>query len=304
MAETITSAKAQPFSLSLSYACTTTDSRGGPTARTFNPSGTNWYRIFLTILAGLGTDILDPKEFLAYVRSVLGVVQWNVQINVFGRVVITYLSTGTGTITWGAGAALIRNILGFAGDIGPLAQNVSVAAPIQPAFLMLECCHANDTNWSSEFAGMAGMELPDNSVDWLGDGYQKIRRGYTSRFHPRTPLETAGGAAAAGSVLTPYWPLDASMTRILTPSDDATIISPGQVWSVHEFLATAMGKPIGVTHGRFQDLVQAPGSITFDVCYLGTKTAEGKAVHSTSYFAGRVDRTGVEVLLYGRGVLT
>jgi hypothetical protein len=290
--ELITSFFAQPFIIDTSYACTTTDSRGGPTARTFLAG---YYRIFLTPTTGAGTSLTDPKEFLAYVRSILGAAFWNVQMTATGRVKITYLSTGTGTITWGGGGSVVRNILGFTGDIGPLAQNASSTATNQPTHCMLICSRANDTGWQDEEAGAAGAVFPDGQSDYLGDGYVLNRRSYTLSRLPRTATEVT----QLGSNVTPMWPIDTATSRRKTPiSTPATVpSSTATVWSVSEFIANAMGNRVAITHGDFQTIV-AGTTHTYDICSLDPKTRAAKAVHSVAYWKARMDRPGFEVLLY------
>src|SRR5262245_10836888 len=117
---------AQWFKLSTTYAITVTDqdNLGGHTV-TINPSGTQYYRIFLGPTGASGATQFAAIEFLAYLEGLLGV-RWTVRLTTGGTVVITYLGSGTGTINWGTGAGsgeAIKVMLGYSSTSFSLSTN-------------------------------------------------------------------------------------------------------------------------------------------------------------------------------------
>ncbi len=293
MGEQITSALAQTLQLTVSDTADVTDQSFPGTHTVTWAAG--YYRTFLAPTTGVGTSDTDPKEFIAYVMSILGS-RWKVSMTATGRISVTNLGNITGEIKWGT--YVVRNALGFAADI-LLTAGASITAPNQPTHMILSCSRTNDTGWQDEPAGEAGAEFPDGVVDYLGDGYTLSRRTYTLARLPRTSVE----ATSLSSNVTPMWPIDSATTRRKQPTATVASTSTAVVYSVHEFLASALGKRIAVTHGDFQALV-ALSATTYDLCYLSPKTRAGKAVHSVAYWKARMDRPGVEVLWYDSGVTT
>lgn len=287
MAESLGYLLAQSYNVSTSQVMATTDDRGGPTNRTL---AAGWYRVLLA--AGAGTAHTDPSEILAAVKAALGSTKWNVTLAADGRVVFTYLGTGTGSVTF-MGATTLKPLLGLSGDVGPLATNASATATYQPTHALFAAACDPDTGWTDTAARFAGAALPDGSVYGWHDGRASFRRSATLRLLPRD----ATARTALGSSATSAFP---TSSRWLAPSANEPAQAPP--WAAVDTLATAYGLECGVCWGTLQQIIG--GTVTaYDKAFLTPEmAAAGRIALSIPGYDARRD-VGFELTFAGAGSL-
>lgn len=253
-----TSMLAQPFTFDANYTATTT---GGvdPGTKNFNFSGLT-ARVFLAGAAtGSGVDETDPLELLSVVEANLGTDDWQVRMGIDGRVRVTYLSSTSGTITWGT-AIVIARLLGFVDATLTVAEGETATAPYPPMGVIYCKAREKATDWTMRAAGFAGSLAGDGRVAGRSDGRRLLTQTFTSRVHPRTWSE----ADEYGSYATPLQSQDTTPARIFQPTGPLGVLPP---WSVDEFAATALGHRCAFALGTFQSLV-AGTRTDFEVGYL------------------------------------
>lgn len=243
---------AQPYTLT-AQTLVVDDAVGSP-RNVVLPAGV--YRALLASSTGTGTAA-DPYELLGTLRAQLGLASWDVEMLPTGRVRVTYLDTGTGTITLTTTA---RNILGASGStVGPLATGASLTADRQPTHCVFAAA-AEDEGWQSMQGRAAVQEMPDGSVYGWQDARTRLTRRITLTMLPRDDA----ARTALGSLSTPAI---AEATYRLDPGAGA----PGQAppWSVPQTLATAVGDRCGWTDDL--QAVIAGTTTAFDAVYLGAE---------------------------------
>lgn len=253
---------AQAFRIATTATLTTTDDRGGPTNRSL---GAKWYRTFLAPSGGTGTET-DPAELLLAVETALGASKWRVRMTASGLVRITYLGTGTGTLT--IATSDLANLLGHTGGSFTLATNAFRDGEYPPTHCLFAHVCEPDTGWIDGPGRFAGAALPSGVVYGWHDGRNVLKRTATFAALPKTwALRSSLGASG-----TPAYPVS---SRLQSPSTG----EPGQdpPWSVLDTQATAAGLQCAVTWGDFEALVG--GTVTaYDLVYLSPEqfTAGGR----------------------------
>lgn len=234
-----------------------------------------WYRVFLAPPIGDadGTEA-KPYELLGVLEAGLVDTRWRVRLTSTGRVKITYLGTGTGTISWSTGDALaIRNVLGFAANIS-LLTGASATAPFAPCGVLYMLSRENCTGWVATAAGHAAARAGNGMVTGRTDNRRVRTQRWTSRVHPRTNAE----ALTYGSFCTPVFPPDSWVSRALQPSGPMGVEPP---WSVDEFCTTALGRRLGMALGTLQDMI-AFARYDYEVGYLSPETSAGLKLPKSS----------------------
>jgi hypothetical protein len=245
---------AQPYQLPASQTITKTDADGTGTVVAITAQ---WYRTRLAPIAGTGTEA-DPAELLYTVSTLLGAL-WTCEMGTDGRVVITYIGTGTGDL---GVTATLRALLGYstASPPAPLATSGTWTATYQPTHCVFAAA-ADDEGWQSVQGRAAVQEMPDGSTYGWQDARTRLTRRITLTMLPRD--DTA--RTTLGSLSTPAI---AETAYRLDPGASAPAQAPP--WSVSQTLATAVGARCGWT-----DDLQAiiTGTTTaFDAVYLGAES--------------------------------
>ena len=260
MAESLGYLLAQSFNVASTLTFTTTDSRGGPTNRTL---AAGWYRVKLAASGAGGTAHTDPKELLAAFETALGgPTYWAVELTSAGKVRVVYKSTGTGTITL-SGATTLRSLLGFTGDIGPLAAGASATSDYQPTHCVFAAFMDPDTGWIDQPQRYASSAMPDGTVYGWHDGRATLRRTASFKLMPKD----AGFVTSLASTSTQAFPV---ASRWLSPSTG----EPGQAppWSAHDAIVTAHTLECGMVWGTLQEVI-AGTSTSFEKVYLTPEMA-------------------------------
>jgi hypothetical protein len=287
MAERVLDMIAQAFRIAAAQTIKTTDERGGPTSRTV-PAG--WYRTRLAPAAGAGTEA-DPAEFLAAVETALATSKWTVRMVADGRVRITYTGTGTGTIDLST-STIVRALLGFTGDVGPLSTGASATGAFHPTHVVCSIATSPDSGWQDQPARFAGATLGDGTVYGWTDGIARYRRSLTLRLHPRD----SSLWSVTGMIGTPAF---SAASRLRSPSTG----EPGQAppWAVTDFLATSLGRSLGVALGTAQGVI-AGTTTTYDIAYLTPEHASqaGRIALSVPGYDARRD-VSIEISYAGQG---
>ena len=189
----------------------------------------------------------------------IGTDDWQVRMGIDGRVRVTYLSSTSGTITWGT-AIVIARLLGFVDATLTVAEGETATAPYPPMGVIYCKAREKATDWTMRAAGFAGSLAGDGRVAGRSDGRRLLTQTFTSRVHPRTWAE----ANEYGSYATPLQSQDTTPARIFQPTGPLGVLPP---WSVDEFAATALGHRCAFALGTFQSLV-AGTRTDFEVGYL------------------------------------
>lgn len=273
-------------------------------AITFNPSGSNWYRTFLAPTTGTGATQDSPFETLATFQAVIRGAhsRWFVSQRPDGKVRLRYNGTGSAMIVL---PSVVATLLGFS----TLAHTLFVGSTgddyddseNNPTHTIMSYWREAPKGWNGEFVGMAVSERDDGVVDALGGTYQKMKRTFSLRGHPYTPTDAiAQGYLSA----TPMYPDEIVDSRWLTPT--ATPAGSPLPWSVHQFVATSMGKKLGYTLGEFQNLTggATPAQTYFDEGYWSAKTLASTVNITVPGWSAFNDRTELEVTKTARTLIT
>ena len=287
MAESLGYLLAQSFRLTSSQVMATTDDRGGPTNRTL---ATGWYRVLLA--NGAGASHADPLELLGAVEAALDASKWLVTMAASGKVQLTYVGAGTGTITW-AGAATLLALLGFTGTVGPLATAATATATYQPTHAVFAAVCDPDTGWTDLPARFAGAALVDGTVYGWHDGRASMKRMATLKLLPKD----AAFVTSLPSSATPAFP---AVSRRLSPSTGEPAQAPP--WSALDTLATAYGLECGVVWGDLQEVI-ARSVTAYEKVYMAPEqAAAGRVALSIPGYDARRD-VSLELLFAGAGAL-
>lgn len=252
--ETLCYLLAQPYTLT-AQTLVVDDDVGSP-RNVVLPAGI--YRTLLAPSPGSGT-VIDPYELLGTLRTQLGIATWDVEMLPTGRVRLTYLGTGTGSITF---TNAVRNLLGETGSaaIGPLATGATFTTSRQPTHCVFAAA-AEDEGWQSVQGRAAVQEMPDGSVYGWQDARTRLTRRITLTLLPRDDAaRTALGSLSTAAI--------AETTYRLAPGFGA----PGQPppWSVPQTLATAVGGRCGWTDD-LQAVIAGTAS-SYDAIFLGAES--------------------------------
>lgn len=260
MAESLGYLFAQTYQIASSVTCTTDDDRGGgPTNRTLVAG---YYRTFLCPAAGSGTAT-DPAEMLLKIEVALGSTKWRVRLVSSGLVRITYLGTGTGTLT------LPSPLAALLGHTSPvvLAANASLDGTYLPTHCVFAAACDPDGGWIDGPSRFAGAALPTGAVYGWHDGRATLRRQAAFTALPKTwAFRTSLGASG-----TPAYP---AMSRALSPATS----EPAQAapWSALDTHATALAVQCAVTWGDLAALI-AGTATSYDLVYLAPEHATAGA---------------------------
>lgn len=262
MAESLGYLLAQSFQLTGSQAMSTTDDRGSAQTRTL---AAGWFRVLLA--NGMGNSHADPAELLAAVEGALDATKWTVALTSAGRVRFTYLGSSTGSISF-SGATTLRALLGFTGNVGPLATNASATATYAPTHCVFATAMDPDSGWIDQAARFAGAQMPDGTVYGWHDGRVQLRRTAAFKLLPKD----AAFAASQSSDATPCFPAG---SRRLSPSTGEPAQAPP--WGALDTLATAYGLECGITWGSLQEIIA--GTVTaYEKVYLTPEMAQAPRV--------------------------
>ena len=289
MSESIGYMLAQAFQITATQAMQTTDNRGAGITRNLAAA---WYRTFLCPAAGTGTET-SPAELLLAVETALTDTYWQVALTSDGFVRVTHVGVGNGTLDL-SGCTTLRALLGFTGNVGPLAQNASQTATYPPTHCLFALACDPDTGWIDAPRRAAVAALPTGATYSFDDGRNVLRRQASFRALPKTwALRTSLGACGT--------PAEAVSTRWLSPATS----EPGQVppWSAMDTHGTASGRQCAITWGDFEAIVA--GTVTsYEVVYLAPETfgAGGRLALSIPGYDARRD-FAVDLLFYGAGVM-
>lgn len=290
MAETLKDMLAQSYQITATQTVKTTDDRGGPTNRTL---AAGWYRTRLAAAAGVGTEA-DPTELCAALTTALGASKWRVALVSTGYVEITYLGTGTGSIDLSTSLP-VRALLGFTGNVGPLATNTAQAGAHLPTHCVLSTHATDDSGWIDTARRFAGAALPDGTVYGWDDGRMAYRRTVTLSMLPRdTAARTALGASGTPCYAT-------TGARLLSPSTSEPAQAPP--WTVTDTLGTIAGRSCGLALGTLQQIIA--GTVTEYVTCYTTPEMHGAGSRIVLPIAGYDGRRGLvlELSLTGVGAL-
>lgn len=271
MSEVLHYLLAQPYELG-SQAITATDSSGTGRA---TPLVAAWYRTLLAPTVGAGGAHDDPIEILGALESALGPSLWRVEMIATGLVRVTYLSTGTGTVTL---TNDVRNLLGFASStVGPLATNASATATYLPTHCVF-APGASDDGWQQVSGRASVSAMPDGTAYGWQDGRVSQSREITLQMLPRDEDARALVSAAGTNAL------DVSSLRL-----DPGASEPGQSppWSVPMALATCAGLECGWTD-RLPEVI-AGTHTAYDEVYVVPPSYEAKTTLSIPGYDQRRD---------------
>lgn len=262
MAETLAYMLAQAYELAGTHSVGLADA-GGSHTETLADLG--WYRTYLAERsAGDGTEA-HPYELLDAVQTLLGSASWSVSLTTAGLVRITYLDSGTGTITWGANGTTLRNLLGFSGStVGPLNENESATGTYLPTHCIFAISAEPDTGWVQSGSRFAGARMSDGRVYGWSARDPSLMRSLTLRLLPKDSATrttySMGGTPCYGPT-----------SRWTSPGTSEPAQAPP--WGALETLATAGGVSCGAALGTFQELLAGEVAV-FDHCYLMPETVE------------------------------
>ena len=286
MSEVLHYMLAQSYRLG-AQAITVTDSGGTGRA---TPLLAGWYRTLLAPTAGAGGGHDDPREMLGALEAELGASLWRVDMTAAGLVRVTYLSTGTGTITL---TNDVRNLLGFTSNtVGPLNTNASVTATYLPTHCVF-APGASDDGWQ-QVAGRASVAaMPDGTAYGWQDGRVTQAREITLQMLPRDEAARALVSAAGTNAL------ETTTTRL-----DPGASEPGQSppWSVPMTLATCAGLECGWTD-RLPEVI-AGTHTAFDEVYVLPPSYEAKTSLSIPGYDQRRDVGPLTLSWAAQGTVT
>jgi hypothetical protein len=303
VAETITTALNATLALTTSYTATVVDQHdvGGRTATFGTGATTTYWRVCVAAVSGTpSTSAGSPVHLLVYLQTQLnagsgGGNYWTVAINSSGFVAISYSGTGTGTITWSG--TVIRNILGFTGNVS-CASGGTQTATYHPTHVAYFLGTSNATNWVDDPPLCAIDTSRDGSTYGLTDTQGLRTYTFDGLFHPYDwGTRATLGMSSTASSATPIW---GDSTRFKTRSATAGIVPPsGLVDFFHACRAnnsvSGMAK-CGALIGNFQSAVLGTVS-TFDEVYLSadTLTKTNAAKPSVANWNARMNWPSIEL---------
>lgn len=263
MAETIAYMLAQAYELAGTHSVSV-DTAGSPSTATLT---VGWYRTYLAEVSGADGTEGHPFELISQFGAAVDptVSSWAVTFTTAGLVRITYLDSGTGTITWGANGTTLRNLLGFTGTaVGPLNQGESATATYLPTHCIFAISAEPDTGWVQSGSRFAGARMPSGRVYGWSARDPSLMRSLTLRLLPKDSA-TRTTYSMAGT------PCYGPTSRWTSPGTSEPAQAPP--WGALETLATAGGVSCGASLGVLQELIA--GTVTvFDHCYLMPETVE------------------------------
>lgn len=245
-------------------------------------SGTTRYaRVYLADTGAAGTTAAAPWDVLDKLEDTLnaapGSTLWTVRLDPVGAVRITYLGTGTGTLTWSG--TNLRNLLGFNVGISLGAGASELAAFAPGGCIVATCADENDNGWQPVATGVATGETLAGTVVAVDSGHRKLTRSLVLRLLPYTLVEQT-----AGEYLTPAFAQDIASNNTRWSSPSSTAYFNGGGYSAHEFLATVhriAAAPAAFAIGSLQELIAGSES-EYDVGYVSSETLRGSELFPLS----------------------
>lgn len=229
---------AQVLTLVGEISVSVTDSFSTRTITLVAPATTKYGRVYLAPTAAAGTLISAPLEVLNTFETLLNAAApnfWQVRMTTSGAVKITYVGgSGTGTITWTANGTGLRNILGFANTVGPLAVAASTTGTYAPGGCIVALCAGeDDSHWQSYGGNIAAASTADGRTIALDTEYQSVRRTLRLRMVPHTQTE------ATSEIRTPCFPMENTTQSSRWTAPTSTGYLSDGAYTVHQFIATA-----------------------------------------------------------------
>lgn len=298
-AEQITTMWAQTLLFRSSYAFQTVDQDGTNSRTVASGAGSTtpkYYRVLLAEAAGSAASEGACQNLLTAFENALNTsgARYTVEITTTGYVKVTYLGTGTSTLTWTTSASnALRAVLGFTSGWSSLASGASTTASTQPSHVAYSFAAADDTGWTTESGHQALGETADSVYGW-SDNKHRIVRSFTLRLHPTLDSDRS---ALENTPITPMWP--STHAKIASPS--GSLITGGP-WSLWELVQTAISDGtyngrVGLALGTFQALAAGTTTTIDEVFFRQKCRMSDKAIKpSTAYWSRRRDWQGIEIL--------
>lgn len=271
---------AQTIKLDGPYTIYVQDSHSTRTVTLVSGGATLYARVLLAKSTDTGTAVSAPFELLGTIQTLLNAAPastlWRVELDVSGRVAITYAGGGTGQLTFNQSA--LQYLLGLSSPTtsGPAGTRYGSVAP--NACIIAACADESDTDWQVRPTGVAAAETQAGVTYAVDSGNRAITRSIRLRMLPRTLSEIG-----AGEYLTAALPYDkaSSSTRWTTPATSAWGTQLG--YSAHEFVATAHripGARCGFAIGTLQEYLSGIGG--FVVGSISAETLRSEEVFPLS----------------------
>lgn len=202
---------------------------------------------------------------------------WTVRINSKGLVIITYLGTGTASITWDAGL-VIRNLLGFTGTELTFTSMQQRTATYQPTHTVFLVGRETEAPYSHLRHDVAAVKTRGGRVSATFGGSRPVECMFDSSLHPTTQ---------ALQVSRDTWSTPIEPNRDPRIVSDAAGIAPP--WSMFDFFGCNWGHALGALWGTFQDEVAATAT-TYDLVYMSPDSREQNILINRSFIAQQVAR--------------
>lgn len=225
-----------------------------------------WYRMLFGRSAAGGTAT-DPKSMAIYLSSIMGA-GWTTPVTEDGLPIFSY-SGAAGSVAWGAGnGAILRDVLGFQADFGPL-NNSQAIANRMPSHVIRARGRVGDLDSIREPAGVAAAERDDGVVYGFSSGQFKIRRKCSLDHHPRD----SAFAASTGLLGTPLWHAETVQlaSDVQRPVEGLPTAAPKMPHTCHQFLAWAMGRRLALALGTWPK-IYATTVTDWDEGYLAAES--------------------------------
>lgn len=271
---------AQTLKLNGPYTIDVQDSHSTRTVTLVSGGATRYARVLLAKSTDTGTTVSAPFELLSTLQALFNAAPattlWRVELDLTGRVVITYTGSGTGTLTFNQTA--LQYLLGLSSPTTSGSAGARYASLAPNACIIAVCADESDTDWQVRPTGVAAAETQAGVTYAVDSGNRAIVRSIRLRMLPRTLLELG-----AGEYLTAALPYDeaASSTRWTAPATNAWSTQLG--YSAHEFIATAHripGAQCGFCIGTLQEYLGGVGG--FVVGSISAETLRSEEVFPLS----------------------
>lgn len=264
-----TSLIAQTFELTANHNCTVVDQYNTPTGRTVSINPDNTTRYFRFCAAANGNDTASgatseesAAEMLDHVKRRLnagtGGTPWLVSINSSGFVRITYVGTGSASITWTS--TTLRDGLGFTGNL-TFSSGQTQTAAYQPSHCYFLVGRETQSPYRANRHMVAAVKTRAGRVSALKSGSRPTETRFVSVLHPTSYAYQSSLAIYS----TPIEPSSAYETVTDT-------FGAAQPWSMMH-LAGCWDHACGLLLGTFQAEVSSTAT-TYDLAYLDPESSE------------------------------
>lgn len=270
---------AQLMMLTGEISVSVTDSVSTRTVTLLAAATTKYYRVYLAVRTDTGLTTATPIEILNAFENALNAAApgfWQVRLQTSGAVKITYVGgSGTGTITWTANGATLRNILGFTGAAtSALAVGGSQTATYSPTgcIVAIGADGASDTGWKIKSSSIAAATTATGITYTIDSGHQSVSRDCTLKVLPKTWSEQG-----SGEFFTPAFPPNTAAGSTSWKQPGATDYINAPPYSASQFISTAhrTAGACGIAIGELQQILA--GSVAdFDEGYIDAKTLHGE----------------------------